>query len=127
MKPLLLSLAVLAAAGAAQAQTWRPQPDFAAAAQRDRLERDRWRAGKDQRTAEARADPRRTEAILYGLEARRGPVIAPPPGPAADLEPLTGLADQEAYSASEARERAITADQRLQAMDAWLNQARREP
>lgn len=127
MKSLVLSLAVLTTAGAAEAQSWTPQPDFAAAAQRDRLERDRWRASMDQRAAEARADQRRTEAILYGLETRRGPVIAPPPGPAADLEPLSGLADQEAYSASEARERAASADQRLQAMDAWLNRTRREP
>ncbi|WP_296815309.1 hypothetical protein [Brevundimonas sp.] len=128
MKIVLLSIAVLAAAGAAEAQSWpAQQPDFAAAAQRDRLERDRWRAGMDQRAAEARADQRRTDAVLYGLQASRGPLVAPPDGPTAPLEPLTGLAVQEAWSASEARGRAVSADQRLQAMDAWFDRSRREP
>lgn len=123
MRALLTALVLTAIAGSAQAQAW-PRDDFVAAAERDRLDRERWRAGMDQRSAEARADQRRTDAVLYGLQTSRGPAFQIPPGPEADLSPLPGLADQEAFAADQAREAAVSADRRLDQLDAWLDRTR---
>lgn len=112
-------------AGAAQAQVWPARPDDPVVqAERLRLERERWRAAQDAREADARADQRRTDAVVSELRNRRGPVLPPPPGPEADLAPLPDLQSLEQEAAAAARARALNTDDRLDGLRTWLDQTR---
>lgn len=122
--PMLLGATVLA--GAAEAQTWRPESP-AVTAERERLAREQWRAGFEERQALGRADQRRTEATLYGLQAQRAPAVVPPPGLRADPSPLPDLALQEDQEAEAARRRALDSGQALAGLEAWIDRARRDP
>ena len=121
----LLALALLSLAGAAQAQTWSVRPDDSTLqADRLRLERERWRAGQDEREALARADQRRTDAVIYGIQAQRLPIQLPPPGPSVDRAPLADLHLMEQQAADAARDRSLDAEDRLDALRAWLERTR---
>ena len=123
--PLLIVVTAVAAAGVTAAQPRVAQPDDPAIqAERLSLERERWRAGQDEREATARADQRRTDAVLYGLQLRRGPVLPPASGPQADLGPLPELERMDQQATGAARERTLDAEARLDTLRAWLEQTR---
>lgn len=127
MRPIRLfpALALLVLAVPAQAQTWPARPDDPVLqAERLRLERERWRAGQDEREALARADQRRTDSVIYQLQARRGPVISAPPGPEADLAPPPDLQVMEQQAADAARDRTLDAEDRLDGLRTWLERTR---
>lgn len=127
MRPIRLfpALALLVLPVPAQAQTWPARPDDPVLqAERLRLERERWRAGQDEREALARADQRRTDSVIYQLQARRGPVISAPPGPEVDLAPPPDLQVMEQQAADAARDRTLDAEDRLDGLRTWLERTR---
>lgn len=127
MRPIRLfpALALLVLPVPAQAQTWPARPDDPVLqAERLRLERERWRAGQDEREALARADQRRTDSVIYQLQARRGPVISAPPGPEVDPAPPPDLQVMEQQAADAARDRTLDAEDRLDGLRTWLERTR---
>lgn len=125
IRPVLFVVAAVLTASAAQAQDWRPRGDSPSdIALRQRLERDRWRAGLDERNAASAAAQRRAEAAIYGLQARRGPAFVPPPGPVVGAEPSPQTQLALDISAAEAQARRLDSERRLQAMNAWLDRTR---
>jgi hypothetical protein len=126
--PAFLAAAALASAvqaGAVQAQAypWQARPDDPAwQAERLRLERERWRTGLELRNLQADADQRRTESVISGIRAQRGPAVAPPPSGTIYLGPVDpALVNPDPGAARERRE---TLSQGLSGIDAFLDRTR---
>ena len=122
--PLIaLSSSLFVSAAEAQVQPWHTRPDDPAwQAERLRLERERWRTGLELRDLQAEADQRRTESVISGIRARRGPAIVPPPAGAIYLGPVDpDLVDPNPFAARERRE---TLDRGLSGLDAFLDRTR---
>lgn len=118
--PAFLALSALAGAAQAQSPPWQTRPDDPVwQAERLRLERERWRAGLELRNLQADANQRRTESVISGIQASRGPAYVPPPGGTIWLGPVDpALVDPDPGAARERRE---TMDRGLSGIDAYLN------
>lgn len=121
--PAFLALLALAGAAEAQTQPWHGRPDDPAwQAERLRLERDRWRTGLELRNLQADADQRRTEAVISGLRAGRSPSYVPAPSGTIYLGPVDpALVDPDPAAARGRRE---TLTEGLSGIDAFLDRTR---
>ena len=121
--PAFLALSALAGAAQAQSQPWPIRPDDPAwQAERLRLERERWRTELELRNLQADADQRRTESVIFGIQASRGPAYVPPPGGTIYLGPVEpALVDPDPAAARGRRE---TLTEGLSGIDAFLDRTR---
>lgn len=121
--PAFLAAATLAGAAGAQTPPWQTRPDDPAwQAERLRLERERWRTGLELRSLQAEADQRRTESVISGIRAQRGPTVASPPSGTIYLGPVDpALVDPNPRAA---RERGETLSEGLSGIDAFLDRTR---
>lgn len=123
---LFLSLATLGAAVPASAQDWTQRPAYGTSlspvdiAAQARAERDRLRAGQDQRQSQLEVQQLRTDQTLQQMQIERGPTLLGAQGPAG-----TDTAPPLSYSDPRDRMSAEEMSRRLDAMDART--APREP
>lgn len=120
------AFAGLLLAGAVQAQThpWQPRPDDPVwQAERLRLERERWRTGHELRNLQTGAAQRRTESVISGIQARRGPALQPPPSGTIYLGPVDPVLVAP-DPAGAARDRRETMEDGLSGIDDFLDRTR---